>query len=35
VGPAQTAAQAIIGRYKQLFEQEAVRWETAPICAVF
>jgi hypothetical protein len=35
VGPAQAAVQAIIGRYKQRFEQEAVLWETAPICAVF
>ena len=35
VGPAQAAVQTIIARYKHLFEQEAVLWETAPICAVF
>ncbi len=35
VGPAQAAVQAIIARYKQRFQQEAVLWETARICAVF
>jgi hypothetical protein len=25
----------IIGRYKRMFHQESVLWETAPVCAVF
>ena len=32
---ARSAIQALILRYKQLFEQESVLWETSPICAVF
>ncbi|MGH7631970.1 MAG: DUF3574 domain-containing protein [Gemmatimonadales bacterium] len=35
IGLAESAVQMIIARYKQAFEQEAVLWETAPICAVF
>ena len=27
--------QEIIGRYKRLFEQDSVLWETAPVCAAF
>jgi hypothetical protein len=30
-----TAVASIIERYKQLFEQESVLWETARVCAAF
>ena len=30
-----SAVTAIIERYKQLFEQESVLWETARVCAAF
>jgi hypothetical protein len=26
---------ALVGRYKSLFQQESVLWETAPVCAAF
>jgi Protein of unknown function (DUF3574) len=29
------AIEAIIGRYKGLFQQESVLWETAAVCAAF
>ena len=29
------AVTSIIERYKQMFEQESVLWETAPVCAAF
>ena len=30
-----SAIEAIIGRYKGLFQQESVLWETAEVCAAF
>jgi hypothetical protein len=33
--PVRDAVSAIIGRYKQRFEQESVLWETARVCAAF
>ncbi len=29
------AIEAIVGRYKGLFQQESVLWETAEVCAAF
>jgi hypothetical protein len=32
---ARTRIAALIARYKEVFEQESVLWETTPVCVVY